>query len=433
MPFRLLFIPLLAFATSLTAQSDYFPPTDASGVWQTTSPTELNWCQDSIDALYTFLEAEQTKSFLLLKDGKIVLENYFGTYRQDSIYPWFSAGKSLRAVLVGIAAAEGNLSIEAPVSTYLGEGWTSLTPAQEDSVNVSNLLTMTSGLNELFFFCDQPECRTYRAPAGERWAYHNSPYALTKEVLETATGESMNSFTNTRIKQKTGMGTGFWLDFAPSQTFYFSKARDLARFGLLVQRNGRWSNDEVVYPENDYFTAMLLPTQSMNPAYGYLWWLNGQESYIGPDSPVSVPGTFSSAGPADLVVAAGANGQFISVSRETGLIMIRQGSSGDESLAPVQLHNLIWERINRLECEPNSTENSVEQSHLSIYPNPAKNWFRISNRQPEDEVAIYDLAGRIIRQLPDHRFNYVGDLPRGQYLVTVSNQAGKRSVKLILN
>ena len=70
------FVLCSCFTTaSVSAQEEYFPPADITGIWETTSPTEMNWCQDSIDALYDFLEVEQTKSFILLKDGKIILEN----------------------------------------------------------------------------------------------------------------------------------------------------------------------------------------------------------------------------------------------------------------------------------------------------------------------------------------------------------------------
>jgi hypothetical protein len=86
----------------LSAQNLYFPPTTGTS-WETTSPTALGWCQNKIDALYTYLQARNTKGFIILKDGKIVLEKYFGTFTQDSINKWASAGKALTATLVGIA------------------------------------------------------------------------------------------------------------------------------------------------------------------------------------------------------------------------------------------------------------------------------------------------------------------------------------------
>ncbi len=96
----LLFL-LLFVGVQAVGQDLYFPP-KASNAWETTDPESLGWCQQSIDSLYDFLENEETKSFIVLKDGKIVLEKYFGGFTADSLWAWFSAGKSLRASLVGI-------------------------------------------------------------------------------------------------------------------------------------------------------------------------------------------------------------------------------------------------------------------------------------------------------------------------------------------
>ena len=96
---------LLLLPFSLSAQS-YFPPTSGNQ-WDTLSPQSLGWCAERIDSLYAFLAEKNTKSFIVLKGGKIVLERYFGTYTQDSIWYWASAGKKPTAILVCIAPSEG--------------------------------------------------------------------------------------------------------------------------------------------------------------------------------------------------------------------------------------------------------------------------------------------------------------------------------------
>lgn len=70
---KIFFLFLLSLCTSfLNAQSLYFPPLSGNQ-WETINPAELGWCQDSIEALYTTLDQANTKSFIVLKDGKIVL------------------------------------------------------------------------------------------------------------------------------------------------------------------------------------------------------------------------------------------------------------------------------------------------------------------------------------------------------------------------
>ena len=125
----------LAFAQTCFAQTLYFPPTTGN-TWETTDPASLGWCTDPIAPLLDFLEGSNSKAFILLKDGRIVIEHYFGTFTADSNWYWASAGKSLTSLLVGKAQEEGFLNIADPSSTYLGEGWTSCTAEQEAAITI---------------------------------------------------------------------------------------------------------------------------------------------------------------------------------------------------------------------------------------------------------------------------------------------------------
>ncbi|MFY7946628.1 MAG: serine hydrolase, partial [Bacteroidia bacterium] len=97
MKIKLLVILLLTLSSRAFSQSLYYPST----TWQTTDPSSLGWCTSEIDSLYAFLQKGDSKAFVLLKDGKIVLEKYFGTFTQDSLWYWASAGKTLTAFAVG--------------------------------------------------------------------------------------------------------------------------------------------------------------------------------------------------------------------------------------------------------------------------------------------------------------------------------------------
>ena len=94
---------LIGLATGpLTGQSLYFPPI-GPGAWDTISPASLGWCPDRIDSLIDFVGSRNSKAFIILQDGKIVIEHYYGTFTQDSLWYWASAGKTLTAMLTGIA------------------------------------------------------------------------------------------------------------------------------------------------------------------------------------------------------------------------------------------------------------------------------------------------------------------------------------------
>ena len=222
---------------NLNAQSLYFPSTTGN-TWETISPQNLGYCSDKIDSLYAFLDTNNTKAFILLKDGKIVLEKYFGTHTQNSLWQWASAGKTITSFMVGVAQQEGYLSINDTTASYLGKGWTNCTPEQEEKITILNQLNMTSGLDDGVTdpFCTDANCLIYKANPGSRWAYHNGPYTLLDGVIENATQQTLNSYTTLKLKNPTGI-TGAFVSVGYNNVF-FSNARSMARFGLLILNKG---------------------------------------------------------------------------------------------------------------------------------------------------------------------------------------------------
>ena len=344
----LLALIIFGMSISLSAQL-YFPPNNTN-TWATTDPSSLGWCQYKVDSLYRFLEANGTKAFILLKDGKIVLEKYLNGHSPTSNWYWASAGKSLTATLVGIAQQENYLNISDPTSKYLEKGWTSCPAIQEDKINIRHQLTMTSGLDDGVGdpFCTLKSCLIYKADAGTRWAYHNGPYTLLDGVIEKATGKNLNLYNNQKIKTITGMdGLFIYQDY---NNVFFSTARSMARFGLLLLAKGRWNNT-IIMRDSVYLNSMLNSSQSINPAYGYLTWLNGKSSYKLPGLQFQFQGYLNPDAPEDVFAALGKDGQIINVSPSKNIVFVRIGDAPDVSnFVPNIYNNTIWNKILNLAC-----------------------------------------------------------------------------------
>ena len=95
----------------------YFPPVTGN-TWETTSLEELGWNQSAVPELEDFLELNGTRAFIVLVDGRIVMEKYWntnftntGAFDENSTWYWASAGKTLAAFLTGVAQEENLLSI----------------------------------------------------------------------------------------------------------------------------------------------------------------------------------------------------------------------------------------------------------------------------------------------------------------------------------
>ena len=418
---------LITYSLNLMGQNLYFPP-KTGNEWQSISLESLNWSSDKLDTLYNFLEEKNTKAFIVLKDGKIVIEKYFGTFVQDSNWYWASAGKTLTAFLVGIAQEEGFLSITDLSSKYLGNGWTSCPPEKERQITILNQLTMTSGLNDNVIdpFCTEPNCLEYEADAGVRWAYHNAPYTLLDGVLENAAGQSLNLYFNGKIRSRIGMN-GLWVT-SGYNNIYISTARSMAKFGILIQNKGIWETDTLLNDES-YFNSMINTSQSLNKSYGYLWWLAGKESYMLPRTQVVIQGTWAPAAPPDMIAALGKNGQILNIVPSLGIVLVRMGEAPDSSVevAPY-FNNQIWQKFSEVidystAIEKNKTKEfdfSLEQN----YPNPFNPTTTIKFRTPLNSplyqrgetgglvtLKIFDILGREVATLVNEQ------KPAGNYEV----------------
>ncbi len=388
---------LLFISTTCFSQSLYFPPI-VGAQWDTVSPTSLGWCPDKIDTLINFLGQKSTKAFIVLQDGKIAIEKYYGTFTKDSVWYWASAGKSLCGFLVGIAQQEGLLDISDSTSKYLGYGWTSCVAPDEGLITIENQLSMTSGLNDGVPDpdCTNDTCLVCLAQPGTRWAYHNAAYTLLHDVVASAAGTTFNLFTQSRVASHTGMA-GLWINTGYNE-IYFSTARTMARFGLLMLNNGIWNTDTLLH-DTAYFNQMINTSQNLNQSYGYLWWLNGKNSFMVPGLQFTFPGYLIPAAPTDMVAALGKNDQKIHVVPSKNLVLIRMGNAADSSLAAItNFDNEIWQKMNDVFCTTGITQPENRNTlNLKILPNPV------------DEFATFAISGIANKNSTIKIFNVMGD------------------------
>ena len=344
--FHLILPLLICFTLKSKAQSPYFPPLSGT-TWDTLSPDSLGWCQSNIESLYSYLEQTHTAGFIVLKNGKIVLEKYFGTFTADSVHYWASAGKSMTAVLVGIAKEKGQVQINNPVTNYLGAGWSADPVAKESVINLRHLLTMTSGFDDSPPSpCDNqsttPNCLIYLTDTSLRWAYHTGAYQQLLGVISAAANTNINAYTTTNLGNHIGM-TGLWVNGV-----FYSKPRSMARFGLLAMNQFKWGTDTLLH-DTSFIHNMLNTSQPYNQSYGYLWWLNGKSSFMGPGLQYVFQNALIPHGPPDMYCALGKNDQKIYVAPSQRLVVVRVGESAygvADAFSPFD--DLLWRKIDSL-------------------------------------------------------------------------------------
>ncbi len=324
----------------------YFPPKTSTDEWETVSLATLGWKEDQVAPLLNYLKENSTDAFIILKDGRIVIEEYFGEFKKEDNHAWNSAGKNLTAMLTGIAQQEEFLDIAESSSQYLGEGWTSMTLEQEGNITIQNHLTMTTGLDYTVAdsFCTDPDCLQYLNGPSSMWYYHNAPYTLLDQVISNATNTNFNLYFSQKIKDPIGMqGTFIQIGY---NNIYFSTARSMARFGILNLNEGIWDGVPIL-SDATYFNAMTNSSQQLNPSYGYLYWLNGKGAYRLPGSEIEFAGNLIPNAPSDLFAGLGKNDQKLYMVPSLDLVVVRMGgASGEELLGPSGFDNELWRMIN---------------------------------------------------------------------------------------
>ncbi len=320
----------------------YFPSnTDAN--WETKSLESLGWNQSAATALKSYLIQKNTKSFMILVNGRIVMEEYFNGHSQNATWQWNSAGKTLVASTTGIAQQEGLLNINNKVSQYLGTGWTSEAIDKENLITSKHLLTMTSGIDDGSELVIKQNL-TYLADAGTRWSYHNVFQKL-MDVVASASKQDFETYFNTKLKSKIGMD-GFWNNGFIFKIFH-SNTRSMARFGILALNKGKWNNEQIL--NEGYFNESTNSSQTINPSYGYLWWLNGKAKYMVPGAQTVFSGSLVPNAPTDMFAAMGAEDQRIYVIPSKNMVVVRMGNASDPAnpnFAVSGFDNELWQKIN---------------------------------------------------------------------------------------
>ena len=343
---------LLALTLSVASAAElYFPGLETE--WETVDPADLGWDADLLAQALDVAGERQSSGVLILHNGRIMAERYWqdpdSSRRYQNALQGFdaqgraiedvaSAQKNITSVLTGMAQARGYLQLDDTVSSHLGAGWSKASAEQEAEITIRHLLTMTSGLANDLSFETVPE---------SKWLYNTPAYHFLMRIVSAATGKERNALTEAWITGPLGMTQSSWTPrpwaSADIGVGFSTTARDLARFGLMIQANGTWAG-EAVFEDTDYIREMLSPSQNLNPAYGYLWWLNGQEFTVGttPSAPRR-NGQLISSAPADLVAMQGALDRKLYLVPSLNLIVTRLGSAGNAD--GKNFNNAFWEAL----------------------------------------------------------------------------------------
>ena len=279
-------------------------------------------------------------SVLLVKNGKLVLEEYFHGYHREKRHQTRSAMKSIGSVLTGIAIDRGFIrSEDEKIYPYFKsyepeDKW----DARVRDVTLKSLLTMTSGYGcddvkskyacerNMYNSADHVEYALNLPMAhnpGDYWAYNSASLWLVGEIISKESDMSIPDFAEQYLLGPLGITDIQWW-YSPRGRAWLAggaemRPRDMAKFGQMILNSGNWKGRQIVSKEwIKKSTRAHVRNSGGYWGYGYLWWvgstvINGRE--------------------VNMCLASGNGGQKIYIFPEFGLVAVFTGGNYNSKLS----------------------------------------------------------------------------------------------------
>jgi len=288
------------------------------------SPEAAGWSKEKLSAAREYASSIHSSAVMIIERGEVV-DEWGDTGQKISSY---SVRKSLISALYGIYSAEGVINVnETMEQAGIDDSPDPLTKGERQA-RIVDLLRARSGIyHPVDFETDymkktRPERDSH--PPGTFWFYNNWDFNALGTIFEKTTGLKIGDAFYERIAKPIGMQ-----DFQPSDVYYMGgpvsvhrayhfeiTARDMARFGLLYLRHGRWGNKQIV-PEawvekSSHASEMIKFHDIEMGGYEYLWWVE----YGGAHLPGgTLPGMYS---------ARGAGGHYLLIVPSLDLVIVHR-------------------------------------------------------------------------------------------------------------
>ncbi|CAN7581895.1 serine hydrolase domain-containing protein [Variovorax paradoxus] len=229
------------------------------------------------------------RSFLVVKDGKLVFERYSRGLGRDHNYELYSITKNVTALAAGVLIDEGRSRLDEKVAPVLAKARPDLKAALADkqAIELRHVMSMSTGLFYDFKPTDDPIYygapdrlklaaeTTPRRPPGEAFDYTDVNPILASATLGADAGMPLEAFAEQKIFKPMGMAHYAW-ERADGKGLVSAgwglrlRAIDMAKLGMLVLSGGRWNGRQIV--SQAWMRTMTAPSSA--PWYGQFWWIN---------------------------------------------------------------------------------------------------------------------------------------------------------------
>lgn len=244
------------------------------------------------------IKDENILNFVVVKDGKIVIDYNKKDEYKNRRFKINSCTKSIISALIGIAIKNKQIQgVHQPISDFFPELETSDVNGRKKDITIHHLLTMTSGISWpefgnwefisdlvnsddwVKFVLDRPMAHN----PGEVFNYNSGGSHLLSAIISRATGMNAHEYANRHIFEPLGIENITWMsDPQGNSNGGFGiemSAYDMAKIGTLYLKKGKKEKDSLIpeYWINESLEPRILASRALGH-YGYQWWIKNLSS-----------------------------------------------------------------------------------------------------------------------------------------------------------
>lgn len=291
-------VPFTTGSSLETCPYHYTPPEHIDGSWAVASLSVQNVNQQLIHDLMQQILGNRLKKIhgiLLIKEGRLILEEYFSGYHRNLKHSVQSVTKSVTSILLGIARDRGHpVALDGKLAGYLPAYREMLATSAKGGITLEDLLTMRAGLewNEFHMPTDVYNMiwsrdavryvleRNLVDPPGQRFHYSTGLSTVLGRILMNVTGSDALAYAEAHLFNPLDISDYFWGTTADGSystgAALWLRPRDMAKLGYLFLNNGKWRGTQVVSREwvRQSIHAHVTGERDMvsGSGYGYQWW-----------------------------------------------------------------------------------------------------------------------------------------------------------------
>ena len=280
-------------------------------------------------------QIDMMNSFMLVRHGHVIAEGWWVPYDAQSSHELYSLSKSFTSTAVGMAVAEGKLSIDDEVLKFFPDDAPAVMSANLKAMRVRDLLTMSTGnQDEIPTAADKISVKAFLTNAvphkpGTHFKYNTPATFMLSAIVQKQTGQTVRDYLMPRLFAPLGVAPPVWnTNWQGINLGGYGlsvRTEDIARFGQLYLQNGKWNGLQLISQDWVQLATSRQVSNGSNPksdwdqGYGFQFWRCRNNAYRGD----------------------GAFGQYCVVLPEQDAVIVI--TSGLKDMQGVM--NLIWEKL----------------------------------------------------------------------------------------